>query len=131
MSRRLTLMVAAGILALLTGCGFDKTYLAIDPTAWPAKPARYEMPVSNRTPDRAHRTIGELTVSSGIRPNYKQTGIYDQIVEEIRREACRRGADAVINLRAQDGSREASRARLTLSGTLIVFTAPPPPAERS
>lgn len=132
MKRVLSVMlVAGGLMTLLAGCGFDKKYVSLDPTVWPSKPSGYDMPVISQTPGRAHRAIGEVTVTSGIRPSYEQTGIYDQVLAEIRKEARKRGADAVINVRAQDSSETASRARLTLTGTLIIFTAPPATAERS
>jgi uncharacterized protein YbjQ (UPF0145 family) len=127
---RLRLTVAAlGAVVLLSGCGFDRKYVAVDPTEWTAKPQGYEVPLLEETTERAHKVLGELTVSTRIQPNFKQESTYDRAVAELKREAGKRGADAVTGFRTRETD-EGGHTRLIVSGQLIIFTAPPPLASR-
>jgi hypothetical protein len=113
------------ILAALTGCGFDRKYVSVDPTAWGPKPKGYDMPLMTNTIDRPHRVLGDLTVSTRIEPSFRKESTLDRAVAELKKEAGKRGADAVAEFRTRETD-EGGHTRLMVSGQLIIFTAPPP-----
>jgi hypothetical protein len=125
-----TRLLAACLLAVsLAGCGYKKTWTAADPMALTAKPGGYDMPVTQAGTDRQHKVLGELTVSGRIKANWSTESSHDRAVAELRKEAIRKGADAVIHLRTSETDR-GGHTDLTVSGRLILFTAPPPIAAR-
>ena len=118
-------------LLLLSGCSSGVSYMASDQVALEPKPSAYEMPMSPGTPARAHREIGTLSITMAIKPSYRETSTYDQCLEKMKAEAVKRGADAVVAIKTIDSQEEASQGRLTLTGTLIIFTAPEAIATKS
>jgi hypothetical protein len=129
MNRYRLTVAALGAVLLLSGCGFDRKYVAVDPTGWAAKPKGYDVPLLNGATERQHRVLGELTVSTRIQPNFKTESTYDRAVAELKREAGKRGADAVVEFRTRETD-EGGHTRLIVSGQLVIFTAPPPMASR-
>jgi hypothetical protein len=115
--------------ACLTGCGYRKSWVAADSTALTAKPGGYDMPVSRGGTDREHRVLGELVVSTRIKPSWSTESSHDRAIAELRKEAIRKGADAVIDLKTTEMDRD-GHTELAVSGRLILFTAPPPIAAR-
>ena len=115
--------------ACLTGCGYRKTWLAADPMALTAKPSGYDMPVSAGGTNRQHKVLGELVVSGRIEPSWSTENSHDRVVAELRKEAIRKGADAVIDLKTTEMDK-GGHTEITVSGRLILFTAPPPIASR-
>lgn len=129
MYKRVPLVLA--LLALMvTGCGYQKTWVANDPMQLTAKPGGYEMPISRGGTDRVHKILGELSVTSRIKPTWSTESSLDLAVKELRKESIRRGADAVINMKTTQVEDD-GHTRLTVSGQLILFTGPPPVAARS
>lgn len=124
MTRRFIVVCPLLGLLLLAGCGPEVHYVASDPTILTPKPAGYEMPFSHEVPGRPHKVLGELRVAERIRPSFRQTGTYDTVLAEMQKRARKVGADAIVNLRTLDSQRGGSEGRLTLVGTLIIFTAP-------
>lgn len=116
------------VLALLTlaGCNSGLVYTAVDGTVLTPKPSGYEVAVAYQIPRRPYRTLGEVRVTREIKPGFGKTGAFDQAVDEMKRQARKVGADAVVDVRALDGSKNAESGRLTLVGTVVVFTAPAP-----
>jgi hypothetical protein len=117
------------LLFALSGCGSNASWVASDPVVLSPKPATYEMPVSQSEPKRAHRILGKVSVSLTIKPSFKEESTYDQAVEQLKKEARKRGADAVVSVRTIDSQHGGQRARLTLVGTLVIFTGPEPMAK--
>ena len=118
------------VLVLLTGCGYKKTWVAADPMKLTAKPKGYDIPVSTDGTDREHRLLGELSVSTRIKPSWSTESSDLKAIEELRKEALKRGADAVIDLKTTQADQD-GHTRLTVSGKAIIYTAPPPIAARS
>lgn len=130
MTRRLSVALTLLALLLLAGCGPEVSYVATDPTVLTPKPVGYKVPISYETPDRPHKVLGRLQVSERIRPSYQQTGTVDRVLATMQQEARRIGADAIVNLRTLDSTAGGKQERLTMAGTLIIFTAPPAVAGR-
>lgn len=126
---RLTLAALCATV-LLTGCGFDRKYVAVDPTGWGSKPKGYDVPLLTESVDRPHKVLGDLTVSTRIEPSFRKESTLDRAVAELKREAGKRGADAVLEFRTRE-SDEGGHTRLFVTGRLVVFTAPPPLATRT
>ena len=130
MSRRVLLAFAL-LTFLLAGCGYEKTWVAgSDLMQLTPKPGGYDMPVFRGGTDRAHKLLGELSVTTQIKPTWSTDSSVDRIATEFKKEAIRRGADAVINLRTSERDDD-GHTRMTVSGRLILFTSPPPVAARS
>ena len=125
MRRRLSVALPVLATLLLTGCGGDATFVRTDPTVMTPKPSGYEMPFSYEPADRAHRVLGEIRVSSKIEPTYKETSTFDQVLLKMRRRAIRLGADAIVNLKTLDTQDGGRHGKLTLVGTLVIYTVPP------
>ena len=125
--RRL-LSAAAFVLTtlLVAGCGPEMHYVASDPTVRAPKPREYDMPFSYEAPDRPHKVLGELRISEKIQPSYKTTSTFDRILFKMRERAIDLGADAIVSLKTLDSQNGGSEGRLTLVGTLVIYTAPPP-----
>jgi|GEM_PF-3392025 len=126
---RRTLLSIAILPLLMTGCGYQKTWVASDPLQLTAKPGGYDMPVSRGGTNRAHKILGDLSVTTRIKPNWSTESSHDLAVKDLQKEAIRRGADAIIDLRTSERDKD-GHTRLTVSGHLILFTGPPPIAAR-
>lgn len=122
-------LAIAFLTLLLAGCGFEKTWVASDPMQLTAKPGGYDMPVSRGGTDRAHKILGELSVTTQIKPNWSTENSHEAALRELRKEAIKRGADAIIDLKTSGGDR-GGHSELTVTGHLILFTGPPPLAAR-
>jgi hypothetical protein len=125
MTRRLSAAFLLLALLLPAGCGPAVNYVATDPTVLTPKPGGYEMPFSYEVPNRPHKVLGRLEVSERIKPSFKQTSTFDRVMALMQRQAREIGADAIVNLQTLDGQKGGHEGRLTLAGTLIIFTAPP------
>lgn len=130
MSRRVPIAIAL-LTLLLAGCGYEKTWVASsDLMQLTPKPVGYDMPVFRGGTDRAHKLLGELSITSQIKSTWSTESSVDQISREFKKEAVRRGADAVINLKTSERDDD-GHTLMTVSGRLILFTSPPPIASRS
>jgi hypothetical protein len=125
MARSKPTAVAAVTVLILAGCGMEAKYVSKDPTVLSPKPKGYDMPFSYETPARPHKILGEVMVSSTIKPNFRETSTFDQILAEMKKRAKKVGADAIVNLKTMDSQERSKRGKLTLVGTLIIYTAPP------
>ena len=130
MTRRLSAVLPVLALLFLAGCGPEVSYVASDPTVLTPKPEGYRMPFSYEVPNRPYKVLGEVRVSEKIRPSFRQTSTFDQVLAEMQRQARKVGADAIVDLQTLDTQTGGSEGRLTLVGSLIIFTAPPAPAGR-
>jgi hypothetical protein len=124
--KRIVSFVTAVFVVALTGCGSGVTWVASDPVQMGAKPDKFDMPVMKTVPSRPHRILGELTVTMPIEPSFREISTYDQALVKLKKEAVKRGADAVVDLKTLDSQKKQSQGRLTLVGTLVIFTAPQP-----
>lgn len=113
------------LLAVLSGCGSNVTYLATDPMVLSPKPEGYDVPYSYGSEARAHRVLGELRVTTEIKPSFNETSTFDQSIEQMKAEARKRGADAVFNVKTLDSQAGGAHGKLTLVGTLVIYTSPP------
>ena len=113
------------LLAVLSGCGSNFAYLATDPVVLSPKPEGYDVSYSYGSEARAHRSLGELRVTSEIKPSFNETSTFDQSIEKMKVEARKRGADAIFNVKTLDSQAGGSHGKLTLVGTLVIYTAPP------
>ncbi|HEX7880742.1 MAG TPA: hypothetical protein VF720_15110 [Candidatus Eisenbacteria bacterium] len=123
----LTLLLLA---ACLAGCGYKKTWVAADPMELTAKPKGYDLLVTREGTQREHRVLGELVVSGRLEPSWSTENSHDRFVDELRKEAIHKGADAVIGLKTSEMDRD-GHTEMSVSGQLIIYTAPPPIASRN
>jgi len=123
----LALLLLAGT---LTGCGYKKSWVAADPMELTAKPKGYDMLVTQDGTHREHKVLGELVVSGRLEPSWSLENSHDRFVNELRKEAIRKGADAVVGLKTSEMDKD-GHTEMTVSGQLIIYTAPPPIASRS
>jgi hypothetical protein len=116
-------LVVAGL--FLAGCGPAVTYVSQDLTKMSPKPEGYEMPFSYHSADRPHKVLGAMTVSSKIKPSFREMSTFDQLLTEMQKRARKLGADAIVDLKTVDSQKGGDRGALSLVGTLIIYTAPP------
>ena len=126
MRRNLSALLPVVLCLLATGCGSNVTYVASDPTVISPKPEGYEMPYSYAGVERPHKVLGELQVTKKIKPSFQETSTFDLAMNEMRDEARKHGADAICSVKTLDSQEGGTHGRLTLVGTLVIFTAPMP-----
>ena len=124
-----TTTTAILLATFLTGCGYDKTWVATDLTQQTPKPATYDMPVQRSDTARAHQVLGDLSVSTRIKPNWASETTDESVIDAMKKEAIRRGADAIVNVRTTEHD-AGGHTVLTVTGRLIRFTEPPAAASR-
>ncbi len=120
------LCCAVSILALafLGGCRSDVSYVQLDPTVLSPKPEGYDVPFSYEVPSRAHRVLGEVKVTSEIKSDFNETSTFDQVMDKMKEQARKVGADAIVDLKTIDASGH-EEGRLTMVGSFIIYTEPP------
>lgn len=130
--KRYRVLLLCGLLGLpMAGCHSNIVYTAVDPTVLTPKPAAYDVQIEYGSVRRPHRVIGEVRVTRKITPNFGQTGAFDLAVEEMKVHARQVGGDAVVNLKAIDSQQGGAEGRLTLVGTVVVFSGPLAPGSNS
>jgi len=122
--KRIHLAAPILALALLSGCGPEVKYAQVDPTVLTPKPEGYDVPFSYEVPARAHKVLGEIRVSSKIKPDFNSTSTFDQVMNEMKKQARKIGADAIVDLKTVDSS-NSQEGKLTMLGTFIIYTEPP------
>ena len=126
MNRFLPLILSGLIGLSLVGCNSAPVFIPSDTTMLTPKPDGYDIPVQREDVARPHRVLGELRVTREITANFGESNVYDLAVGEMKAQARRVGGDAVVNLKTLDGQAGGSQGRLTLVGTVVVFSSPAP-----
>ena len=80
--------------------------------------------VPYEVPARAHKVLGEVRVSAPIKPTFKATSTFDQVMNEMKKQARKVGADAIVDLKTIDSTGD-DQNKLTMVGTFIIYTQPP------
>jgi hypothetical protein len=110
-----------GVAATLSACGSGVKFVRMDATEFPPKDDSAKIEIFEGDITAPHIVIGTLTAKKDMDPTYNDQSTYDQVMETLKQEARKVGADALINVRPLTAEGGGLKSRVQVTATAVRY----------
>jgi hypothetical protein len=105
----------------LAGCGSGIRFVREDVTTYPAKGAEEPIEVREGGSLRPHVVIGTFTAERNMKASYGDGSSLDRIMDDLKKEARKVGADALVHVHPILSEEHRTEAKLEIVATAVRY----------
>jgi len=110
-----------GVAAALSACGSGVKFVRMDATEFPPKDDSAKIEIFEGDITAPHIVIGTLSAKKDMDPSYNDQSTYDEVMDTLKEEARKVGADALVNVRPLTAEGGGLKSRVQVTATAVRY----------